>query len=293
MAVVVDTSKLTKALKAFVGTTRLEAAKEMRIQARVLAMRLMQNTQPSPLIGRGKKSNDELLKQSEKKVSGQIGRVYKLPPLVAWWIANMNLPQGKTRTQNAAQAARAFLSLMRGKAKKAAVVEAQQILNRINRAPLVGSQIGQFDGGDAHKRARFGPRQNVPKNQYVRQVVTNEPALKKYIKMRQERIGTAKAGWAACAERLGGAKAVRSKDDGRVEMPKWVKRLIGRYQSGAVQDNSDSERKPFIELRNTVKYIGNLISPRTIQDTVNSQVLRMINRLSIIAAAEAKKAGFR
>ena len=301
MGAIVDTSKLNKALQAFIGNTRLEAAKEMRIQARVLAMRLMQNTQPSPVITRKPQGNDQLLQSAQGKVAGQIGRVYKTPALASWWIRNIRLGRGKTRTQNPVQASKAFASLMRGqvsektgkrgKPKKAAVVQAQQILDRINRHPLVGTQIGKFDGGAAHRRARFGPRQQVPKNQFVRQVVTDEPALLRYIKKRQENIGMAKAGWASCAEQLGGAKAVRSKDDGRVELPKWVRRHLKNRESGTVADNSSAAQNPFVELKNTVRYIGQVISPQTIQQTIDTQILRMINRLAIIAAYEAKKAG--
>ena len=301
MGAIVETSKLNRALQAFIGNTKLEAAKEMRIQARVLAMRLMQNTQPSPVIGRGARDNETLLKKSQEKVAGQIGRVYKTPALASWWIRNLRLGTGKTRTQTPAQAARAFVRLMRGqvsektgkrtKPKKAAVTQAQEILDRINRHPLVGTQIGKFDGGAAHQRSRFGPRQNVPKNQFVRQVVTDEPAMLRYIKKRQENIGTAKAGWAACAEQLGGARAVRSKDDGRVELPKWVRRHLKGRASGTVADNSSDRKNPVIELKNAVSYIGQVISPQTIRQTIDTQILRMINRLAIIAAAEARKAG--
>jgi hypothetical protein len=301
MPAIVDASKLQRALQAFIGNTRLEAAKEMRIQARVLAMRLMQNTQPSPVIGRGSRTNDQLLTASSKKIAGQIRRVYATPALASWWIARSRTGKGTKKTQNPQQAARAFARLMRGetsektgkmkKPKGSSIVQAQQLLDRINRPPLVGTRIGKFDGGAAHRRARFGKTMNVPKNQFFRQVITDSPALERYIKKRQQNIGTAKAGWASCAEQLGGAKAVRSKDDGRVEMPAWVRRHLKSSEKGSVADNSNDSKKPFIELKNTVRYIGQLISPQTIQQTIDTQVLRMINRLAIIAAAQARKAG--
>ena len=300
MGVYVDASKLAKALNAFVGQTRLNAAKEMRIQARVLAMRLMQNTQPSPLISRKPKNNEGLLDQSRKKIARQVGQVYASPALASYFMANIRLPRGRTSTQNPRQAARAFAALMQGqisektgrraKPKKAAVVQAQDLLARFDRQPFMRTRIGAFDGGEAHQKARFGPKQNVPRNQAIRLVVTNPPAVQRYIKKRQENIGVAKAGWAACAEQLGGAKTVRSKDDGRVELPKWVRRHISR-SFGTVTDNSQADRKPFIELKNAVSYIGQVISPQTIRETIDTQILRMINRLGIIAAAEARKAG--
>lgn len=302
MGAIVDTSRLNKALQAFIGSTRLEAAKEMRIQARVLAMRLMQNTQPSPLIGKNRKSNEALEKQSMDKVNRQVRQVYTTPALASYFMSKIKMPRGRTRTQNPQQAARAFLRLMSGRVsektgrrqgpKKAAVVQAQEILSRFDRFPFAGwTKIQPFDGGNAHKNARFGPRQNIPKNQFIKVVATNPQAIDRYVKQRQENIGTAKAGWAACAEKLGGAKAVRSKDDGRVELPKWVRRQLRRFFGGDVADYSDAKLNPFIELKNLVSYAGQVISNETIQQTIDTQILRMINRLAIIAAAEAKKAG--
>jgi hypothetical protein len=302
MGAIVDTSKLNKALQAFIGNTKLEAAREMRIQARVLAMRLMQNTQPSPLISRKPKNNDALLKQSSDKVNRQVRQVYTTPALASYFISKIKMPRGRTRTQNPEQAARAFAGLMRGKVsektgrmakpKKAAVVQAQELLGRFDRFPFAAwTKIQPFDGGDLHKKARFGPRQNIPKNQFIKAVVTNPAAIDRYVKKRQENIGTAKAGWAACAEKLGGARAVRSKDDGRVEMPSWVKRQLRKYLPGDIADFSEAKVRPFIELKNLVSYAGQVISDQTIQQTIDTQILRMINRLGIIAAAEARKAG--
>ena len=301
MPVQVDLSKLQKAIGAWSGAVSIDAAKEMRIQARVLAMRLMQNTQPSPVIGSSPKNNNMLLEQSKKKIRRQVSSVYTSPALASFFISKIKLPRGKTETQNPEQAARAFSALMRGRVSqktgrasrptKSAVVQAQDILNRFNRHPFMNTQIDQFDAGQAHRKARFGPRQNVPRNQALRLVVTNQQAIDAYIKKRQENIGVAKAGWAACADELGGAKTVRSKDDGRVELPGWVRRQLKKFQLGSVSDNSDRKKDPFIELRNGVKYIGQLISQETVQQTIDTQVLRMINRLGIISSAQARKAG--
>ena len=301
MPLKVDLSKLQKAMSAWSGGVSIEAAKEMRTQARVLAMRLMQNTQPSPVIGSSPKNNNMLLEQSKKKIRRQINSVYTSPALASYFISKIKMPRGKTESQNPEQAGRAFAALMRGKVlqkskrvsgpTKSAIVQAQDILNRFNRHPFMNTRIDKFDGGQAHKKARFGLKQNVPKNQAFRLVVTNEKAVDAYIKKRQENIGVAKAGWAACAQQLGGAKTVRSRDDGRVELPGWVRRQINKFQLGNVSDNSDKKKDPFIELKNNVKYIGQLISPETVQQTIDTQVLRMIKRLSFIASAQARNAG--
>ena len=301
MPLKVDLSKLQKAMSAWSGGVSIEAAKEMRTQARVLAMRLMQNTQPSPVIGSSPKNNNMLLEQSKKKIRRQINSVYTSPALASYFISKIKMPRGKTESQNPEQAGRAFAALMRGKVSqkskrvsgptKSAIVQAQDILNRFNRHPFMNTRIDKFDGGQAHEKARFGLKQNVPKNQAFRLVVTNEKAVDAYIKKRQENIGVAKAGWAACAQQLGGAKTVRSRDDGRVELPGWVRRQINKSQLGYVSDNSDKKKDPFIELKNNVKYIGQLISPETVQQTIDTQVLRMIKRLSFIASAQARNAG--
>jgi hypothetical protein len=93
MSVSVDTRKLKAAFTAWGNHTRAEAEKEMRIQARVLSMRLMENTQPSPLIRQnnsgspvGQKAkkafNDSLQASAEMKIARDIEKVYDTIPEV-------------------------------------------------------------------------------------------------------------------------------------------------------------------------------------------------------------------
>lgn len=284
MGLVVDASKLERALQAFVGQTRLQAAQEMRIQARNLAVRLANATQP---FGSGK----DVQARSEKKVGAEIGRVYKPAWVAATIVATSGKGQGRSYTQSVQQASRALAGMVRGKnyrRKDAGPAQAERLLARLNVSPLIRTRAGAFDGGAAHRSARFGKQQRVPKNQYVRLIPTNPGAMDQYIRMRQANVGLAKSGWAVAADKisqLGGIKA------GMRGIPPWVRRHAKRYQTGEAADYADAKDKPFVELRNTVRYILQVISPDTIRKTIDIQILAMIKRLGIIAAAEAKKAG--
>ena len=277
----VNPIKLQRALKAFIGSTKLQASKEMRIQARNLCVSLANSTQPF-----GKDSRAKAI--GEKAVTRDIDRVYKSGPTAVREIAALPLPRGKTKTQNAKQAAAALAAIALGrsfgKGQKGvrAQTKAQELINRLNYKPYIYTRIGEFDRGAAHENARFGRSKRVPKNQFVRQIVTKESDLAKYFKEKRGNVGIAKSGWAVCAGLLGGFKGI----------PKWVYRHTG---GGRVVDNSKTNpgifSKPSITMTNTIPWITNVISTSTIQRAIDIQVLKMIKRLAIIANYERKKAG--
>jgi len=273
--------KLQQALKAFVGNTKLEAAKEMRIQARSLCVSLANSTQPFGLNAKAKAIG-------EKAVTRDIDRVYKTSATAVREIGSLPIPTGKTKTQNAKQAAAALAALVLGKSfgkgKKGvgAQTAAQALIDRLNYKPYVYTRIGEFDRGSAHENARFGKNRRVPKNQFVRQVVTKETELARYFKGKRGNVGIAKSGWAVCAGILGGFRGI----------PKWIYKHTG---GGRVVDNSKSAigafSKPYISMTNTIPWIANVISKSTVQKSIDIQVIKMIKRLSIIANYERKKAG--
>jgi hypothetical protein len=273
--------KLQQALKAFVGNTKLEAAKEMRIQARSLCVSLANSTQPFGLNAKAKAIG-------EKAVTRDIDRVYKTGSTAVREIGSLPIPTGKTKTQNAKQAAAALAALVLGKSfgkgKKGvgAQTAAQALIDRLNYKPYVYTRIGEFDRGSAHDNARFGINRRVPKNQFVRQVVTKETELARYFKQKRGNVGIAKSGWAVCAGILGGFRGI----------PKWVYRHTG---GGRVVDRSQAKTaafsKPYISMTNTIPWIANVISKSTVQKSIDIQVIKMIKRLSIIANYECKKAG--
>lgn len=277
----VNPIKLQRALKAFIGNTKLQASKEMRIQARNLCVSLANSTQPF-----GKDSRAKAI--GEKAVTRDIDRVYKSGPTAVREIASLPLPRGKTATQNARRLAgalaAAILGSSSGKGRKGVrnISKALQLLNRVNFKPYVNTTIGEFDRGAAHENARFGRSKRVPKNQFVRQIVTKESDLAKYFKEKRGNVGIAKSGWAVCAGILGGFKGI----------PKWVYRHTG---GGRVVDNSKTNpgifSKPSITMTNTIPWIANVISQSTIQRSIDIQVIKMIKRLAIIANYERKKAG--
>ena len=273
--------KLQQALKAFVGNTKLEAAKEMRIQARSLCVSLANSTQPFGLNAKAKAIG-------EKAVTRDIDRVYKTGLTAVREIGSLPIATGKTKTQNAKQAAAALAALVLGKSfgkgKKGvgAQTAAQALIDRLNYKPYVYTRIGEFDRGSAHDNARFGINRRVPKNQFVRQIVTKKTELARYFKQKRRNVGIAKSGWAVCAGILGGFRGI----------PKWVYRHTG---GGRVVDRSQAKigvfSKPYISMTNTIPWIANVISKSTVQKSIDIQVIKMIKRLSIIANYERKKAG--
>ena len=279
VSLTVNPIKLQQALKAFIGNTKLQASREMRIQARNLCVSLANSTQPFGKDARAKAIG-------EKAVTRDIDRVYKSGATAVREIASLPLPRGKTATQNAKQAAAALAGLLQGrttgKRGTQVISEAQKLLNRISSKPYVNTRVGEFDRGAAHENARFGKSKRVSKNQFVSQIVTKESDLAKYFKEKRGNVGIAKSGWAVCAGILGGFRGI----------PRWVYRHTG---GGRVIDRSSVKAglfaKPFISMTNTIPWITNVISQSTIQRSIDIQVIKMIKRLAIISNYERKKAG--
>lgn len=286
MSVVVDATKLKKALSAFAGGTKDAASQEMRIQARNLGVQLAFATQP---FGDSK----EVKERAEKRVQTEIQRVYKPTWVANRIIGSSGLPS-KSMTQSPRQAAAAYSALVngamesRGKRKYKGLVDADLLLQRLNVNPLIYTTTGKFDGGTHHKNARYGATKRVPKNQYVKTVVTDANILDKYVDKKMANVGVAKSGWAMAAMMISLSGGIGAGTRG---IPGWVTRQIKKYDTGTADDKSDRDLNPFVKLYNQVKYIGQCISQRTIQKTVDIQVSKMVKRMMYILKAEAKKAG--
>lgn len=88
-----------------------------------------------------------------------------------------------------------------------------------------------------HKKA-IGKRGRVPKNWQTRYAVAGRGEHKKYVKAFQNHVGTARSGWLAAVQKLGG------------KAPTWVSRHGTRFGDFIDKNSGDS---PYIELINKVR----------------------------------------
>lgn len=284
----IDDREFKAALLRFYASQKKSWPEVIKSQARLICVNLAFQTAP---FGKEKSVRDK----SQRTVKGEIGRVYKEVGTIAFDIKN----SGKTfpgadwtkrgtgrstgeittssKAASSAQAAAAFVRLMRaGKYD-----QASDFLKSLNLHPFSYARVGKFDAGIEHKKSRFGGRQKVPKNQLPRLGVTNFNNIRSYINKIKERVGIAKGGWAACANRLGGLK----------DIPAWVYNHAKQRNLGGVDDFT-SGKNPHVILTNSVPWIDKCLSQGQMQRAIDIQKQKMMASIDHAMSRSAKAMGF-
>ena len=137
-------------------------------------------------------------------------------------------------------------------------------------------QISLLPTASIHDSARDA--KGHVKSRGARQMVTEAGALAAYIRIRQKRVGFAKAGWSRAAEQCGGTRGI----------PAWASSQQPAAQGSAVVH--PDPLKPKVTLSNTVRYIDGLISPGEIQKAIGIAYDRLFKQLSFIAKKPRKLA---
>lgn len=246
-----------------------DLAKIIRAQARLVAVNLVFQTQP---FGGSKPTPG---KQADEQISGkQLGEgaiqrdlndLYTTPKRVFYLIR-----------EHSVQAAKAFYRLM----TERKFLQAQNILDRLQVTGLRGVRVGDFDAGALH-RSRLRPipgRPRIKTNQKPELIVPDQKAINAYAKEIQKRVGMAKAGWAHCAQQLGGTSGQTSTNifgKQQVMVPKWVKRHIANPSLGQVNDQSSARPNAYVEMTNTVPWINKCLSAGQMQAALDIQREKM------------------
>jgi hypothetical protein len=260
--VTVNDADFSRQLRRYALARRIDFAKAIRQQARLVAVNLAHQTQP---FGDGASARQA----GEGAVNTEVQRVYKTVPYTAVKVRDSGKnPSGVARVKTAPQAAAAFVRYVReGKNDKAG-----ELLDNLKIEPFLATTVGTFDGGQKHQGARHGARRKVPKNQFVRRVVKNEAQMKSYLKKIMQRVGTAKAGWASCAQQLGGMRGI----------PGWVTRHARKTQLGSVHDATGGQgREQFVRMDNRVPWIDKCLNAGQIQRALDIQKGKMINAIRL------------
>lgn len=266
----VDDRKFQRALRNFYSGTQKDRSDILKAQGRLIAVNLAFQTAPFG-TDKGAKLKGEI------SVRADVNRVYKGVPVTHREIWNSGKGADLNFIQGSRQAAAAFVRMMRaGK-----FAEAEKLLDDLNLDRYRGTSVGPFDSGAAIKKARYGNRRKVSRNQFAELVVKNQPALNRYAKQVMARVGLAKAGWASPAKYLGGTRGI----------PSWVTRHTDGRALGSIDDQSQRSARPFIRITNHVPYVSKCISPTQIQRALDNQRQKMIRAINIAAAKRAKANG--
>jgi hypothetical protein len=256
-----DDADFSYQLKRYALANKISFAKAIKRQGRLVALNLAFQTQPLGF-------DDKARAQGEHAALNSISLVYKPTKYTQGIIKHSSLPKGKSPTQNAEQAARAFAKHVLKGQNDAAFT----ILQRLHIPKYHDTVVKPMDGGSAHKASRYGARRRVPRNTFVKVSVPREAQIDSYIKQITQRVGIAKAGWAHCAKQIEGTR----------DIPQWVTRHAGKRATGSVVDNSEaSADEQYVTMTNQVPWIDKCLNAGQIQRALDMQREKMITTIKI------------
>ena len=172
-----DISELDSSIQKLADAAGTTAREVLPAQMRLFAADLAFNTRP---IGKTAAAQ----KDGQKKVEDRIRWVYASVGMMADLLG-----------QKEERLKKAFIARI----KKREYAGAARMLNDIFPSSYT---IGEFDGGELHKKQQFSRR--VEK----RLVVINYPKVEAYIREKKKLVGFAKGGFAAAARQLGGVRGI-------------------------------------------------------------------------------------
>ena len=277
--ITIDDRELQQALLKFYKTKT--PAQVLRSQARLMAVNLAFQTQPfggSKAVGG---QQDSARTQGEGAVSRDIRKVIKLPSDIFAEIERQAIGAG-----------RAFVAMMR----KGDFDLARNLLVRLRMPNLLRANIGNMNSG-AYKGARhpIPSRTRISKRQEPMLITNDRAQVKSFVKEIQKRVGIAKAGWAACAIKLGGTRgrmATNVEGNEQQAVPAWVKRHAGDRASGTVIDQADNFLLGRINMINHVPWVSNCLSDQQAQRAIDMQAEKMKRALEHAYESDLKLAGF-
>lgn len=267
----VDDRAFSDSLRRYALAMKMSFAEAILRQARLVAVNLAHQTQP---FGLGQNTKQK----AEKTVGVEIGRVYKDVGTVAKDLGGAGRVSNQVpRVKSPLQAEAAFVRLVRS----GHMAKAQKLLNDLNIHPFFSTEVAKFDRGSRHQAERFGARRKVPKNTFPKLAVTNFNLIRGYINKIKQRVGTAKAGWASCAQQLGGMRG----------LPAWITRHASQAQLGSVYDATNaSGNQQYVIMTNRVPWIDKCLNAGQIQRALDIQRGKMVTAIRI-ALKKAKSYG--
>jgi hypothetical protein len=281
--ITLEDKEFSKALVRYYSKFSADLSKIIRTQARLVAVNLTFQTQP---FGGSRPTQG---KQADEQISGKqlgdgaiqrdINYLYTTPERVFYMIR-----------ETSQAAAKGFVRLM----KTRQFLRARQMLDRLQITGLRSVDVGDFDGGSLHK-TRLQPipsRPRIKKTQKPELIVPDQSMINSYIKQIQKRVGMAKAGWAHCAQQLGGTSGQTSTDvEGKqqVMVPRWVKQHAGSPSIGKVVDRSFARPNAYVEMTNEVPWIDKCLNAGQMQAALDIQREKMEKAIKKADEHNAKK----
>lgn len=255
-----DDSEFRSALRRYALARRIDFAKAIQQQARLIAVNLAFQTQPFG-ENKGRAQGEGAVKADLTPPRG----IFK--PLNQFWMSEA-VRMKQYAPEN-------FVRRFTNKKGEVWLTEEDQVLTtqgaikqfhqsmRTQGGRRRTSQAGNFDRTIG--RTKAGNRGAVDRDN-----------LQKYVQTVQKKVGMAKAGWADCAKQIGGMRGI----------PQWVTRHAGKRSKGIVTDNTKaSGPEQYVMMENTVPWIDKCLTQSQMQRALDIQRGKMETAIEKTLAA--------
>lgn len=236
----VDSSELNASIQKLALAAGSTVKEVLPSQMRLFAADLAFNTRPIGKTSAGQK-------EGHAKVESRIRTVY---PSVGMMAEMCGKREERLKTT--------FIALV----KRRKFPQAAKLLNDLFSGNY---QVGQFDGGQLHKKQQFTRRVNDIL------VVTNYPKVNAYVREKKSLVGFAKGGFATAARQLGGVRGIPG--------------FATRQKAPGTGSVTGTGNKLTVTMTNNVKHIEHALDKhgeaRAIshrQKAVTAVIKRMMNR---------------
>lgn len=249
----IDSVPVIDRLRRFAEITGLDMLEEIRVTARVLSVSLARSTQPygkdKAAQGRGKARVEKDIRKVFVTPSGLYGSLEKEDPATAasFW--------------------RAW--------KQRDIAAMEDVLRRTRAGS--GLEVLMAPRKSYHEERR-NSKGRVVGGKRPSALVVSSPALDKYIRERQARVGLTKAGWAKAAAATGGMRGI----------PAWAGSRQPAASGGA--DIGSDPLKPQIVIRNDTPWVDQALPESELIKAIDIAEEKLLKRMQIIVRKRTGRA---
>jgi hypothetical protein len=259
----VDLKGFLNAIETYQSAMNKSWADSIKGAGRLLAIQLGAQTQPwGGFTGKGitRVQYSKGFEAGKHAIMRDVGRVF----------ASGSVIYDQLMMKSRAQASAYWMLMNRGQ-----INDAERILrdNGID-APTIKKP------DESMHKSRRDRQGHILKKNSPSAVVFDEKKIDTYSRTIARRVGTAKSGWAQCADELGGTRGIAQ----------WAKRNRSS-STGSVVDNSRSLNNPSIILQNHVRYVENLCRASAVARAVEEVRVNLLQKLEE-TLKKAKKEAF-
>lgn len=252
----VNDTEFSASLRRYALATRISFADAIRRQARLVAINLGIQTQP---FGQADDAKNKGFGAIQKDLSPPRG-IFK--PLNQFW-----MDEARRMQQYAPEN---FIRRFTDKNGKVWLSEEDKILT--SRGAIKQFHQESRTKGGRKRTSRAGTEtRDIGRHGAANRGVVLQQDLKSYIGQVQKKVGIAKAGWASCAQQLGGTRG----------LPGWVTRHSRKQQLGTVNDKTSGDRSQYVQMTNRVPWIDKCLNPGQIQRALDIQRGKMNNAIKM------------